>query len=100
MIIVAGLWKLIIQQISWKQELNFVQDNQAFSGSKGSLRGLHYYLNPKAQTKLVRCTRGVVFDVAIDIRKGSPTFEDWFENELTERTKSNYSSQKVLPVVL
>lgn len=58
--------------------VNFVQDNQSFSAAKGTLRGLHYQLNPKAQTKLVRCTRGAIFDVAVDIRKGSPTFGKWF----------------------
>lgn len=68
-------------------DLNFVQDNQSFSATKGTLRGLHYQLNPKAQTKLVRCTRGAIFDVAIDIRKGSPNYGKWFGIELTEENK-------------
>jgi dTDP-4-dehydrorhamnose 3,5-epimerase len=68
-------------------DLNFVQDNQSFSAAKGTLRGLHYQLNPKAQTKLVRCTRGVIYDVAVDIRKGSPTFGKWFGVELSEENK-------------
>ncbi|MGG3915938.1 dTDP-4-dehydrorhamnose 3,5-epimerase [Rossellomorea vietnamensis] len=63
--------------------INFVQDNQSFSAAKGTLRGLHYQLNPKSQSKLVRCTRGVIFDVAVDIRKGSPTFGKWFGIELS-----------------
>ncbi|MCQ6280010.1 dTDP-4-dehydrorhamnose 3,5-epimerase [Bacillus sp. EB600] len=67
--------------------LNFVQDNQSFSAAKGTLRGLHYQLNPKAQTKLVRCTRGAIFDVAIDIRKGSLTFAKWFGIKLTAENK-------------
>ena len=67
--------------------LNFVQDNQSFSATKGTLRGLHYQLNPKAQTKLVRCTRGAIFDVAVDIRKGSPTFGKWVGVELTADNK-------------
>lgn len=67
--------------------LNFVQDNQSFSATKGTLRGLHYQLNPKAQTKLVRCTRGAIFDVAVDIRKGSPTFGKWFGIELSAENK-------------
>lgn len=67
--------------------LNFVQDNQSFSAAKGTLRGLHYQLNPKAQTKLVRCTRGSIYDVAVDIRKGSPTFGEWFGIELTSENK-------------
>jgi dTDP-4-dehydrorhamnose 3,5-epimerase len=67
--------------------LKFIQDNQSFSAAKGTLRGLHYQLNPKAQSKLVRCTRGSIFDVAIDIRKNSPTFGDWFGIELTAENK-------------
>lgn len=65
----------------------FVQDNQSFSATKGTLRGLHYQLDPKAQTKLVRCTRGAIFDVAVDIRKGSPTYGEWYGIELNEENK-------------
>ncbi|GAD20281.1 dTDP-4-dehydrorhamnose 3,5-epimerase [Acidovorax sp. MR-S7] len=61
----------------------FVQDNHSRS-SKGVLRGLHYQTSPKAQGKLVRVVRGAVFDVAVDIRKGSPTFGQWVGAELTE----------------
>ncbi|KAB2906692.1 MAG: dTDP-4-dehydrorhamnose 3,5-epimerase [Burkholderiaceae bacterium] len=61
----------------------FVQDNHSRS-TKGVLRGLHYQLPPKAQGKLVRVVRGAVFDVAVDIRKGSPTFGQWVGMELTE----------------
>ncbi|WP_369901761.1 dTDP-4-dehydrorhamnose 3,5-epimerase [Bacillus manliponensis] len=68
-------------------DLNFVQDNQSFSATKGTLRGLHYQLSPKAQTKLVRCTRGSIFDVAVDIRKGSPTYGQWFGIELSAENK-------------
>lgn len=67
--------------------INFVQDNQSFSATKGTLRGLHYQLNPKAQSKLVRCTRGAIYDVAVDIRKGSPTFGRWFGIELSAENK-------------
>lgn len=67
--------------------IQFVQDNHSYSAAKGTLRGLHYQLNPKAQTKLVRCTRGAIFDVAVDIRKGSPTFGKWFGIELTAENK-------------
>ncbi|MCH6267004.1 dTDP-4-dehydrorhamnose 3,5-epimerase [Neobacillus citreus] len=67
--------------------VKFVQDNQSFSAVKGTLRGLHYQLNPKAQTKLVRCTKGSIFDVAVDIRKGSPTFGQWFGIELNAENK-------------
>ncbi|WP_316569206.1 dTDP-4-dehydrorhamnose 3,5-epimerase [Neobacillus sp. YIM B06451] len=68
-------------------EVRFIQDNHSFSASKGTLRGLHYQLNPKAQTKLVRCTKGAIFDVAVDIRKGSPSFGHWFGTELSAENK-------------
>ena len=68
-------------------QLKFVQDNQSFSATKGTLRGLHYQINPKAQTKLVRCTKGAIFDVAVDIRHGSPSYGKWFGIELTADNK-------------
>jgi dTDP-4-dehydrorhamnose 3,5-epimerase len=55
-------------------DVDFVQDNQSLSVEKGVVRGLHYQLPPTAQAKLVRVTRGAILDVAIDIRRGSPTF--------------------------
>jgi dTDP-4-dehydrorhamnose 3,5-epimerase len=64
-------------------DLPFVQDNHSRS-SRGVLRGLHYQLPPRAQGKLVRVVRGAVFDVAVDIRKSSPTFGQWVGMELTE----------------
>ncbi|MCM3788896.1 dTDP-4-dehydrorhamnose 3,5-epimerase [Domibacillus indicus] len=73
--------------LKYGMDLRFVQDNQSFSAEKGTLRGLHYQLNPKAQTKLVRCTKGAIFDVAVDIRKGSPLFGKWFGIELSEENK-------------
>lgn len=54
--------------------LTFVQDNHALSRDKGVLRGLHFQLPPMAQDKLVRCTRGAILDIAVDIRRSSPTF--------------------------
>jgi dTDP-4-dehydrorhamnose 3,5-epimerase len=68
-------------------KMNFVQDNHSFSAAKGTLRGLHYQLDPKAQTKLVRCTKGSIYDVAVDIRKGSPTYGQWFGIELNPENK-------------
>ena len=55
-------------------DLSFVQDNHAYSSARGVLRGLHYQVPPHAQGKLVRCTRGRILDVGVDIRAGSPTF--------------------------
>lgn len=63
---------------------HFVQDNYSKS-AKGVLRGLHYQIHPKAQGKLVRCVRGVIFDVAVDIRKGSPHYAAWVGAELSDR---------------
>ena len=62
----------------------FVQDNHSMSGAVGTLRGLHYQRPPHAQDKLVRCTRGAIFDVAVDIRRGSPTYGKWVGVELSE----------------
>jgi dTDP-4-dehydrorhamnose 3,5-epimerase len=55
----------------------FVQDNHSLSVETGVIRGLHYQLNPKAQTKLVRVISGAIYDVVVDIRKSSPTFGQW-----------------------
>ena len=65
----------------------FVQDNQSFSKEKGILRGLHFQTNPKAQTKLVRCIRGKILDVAVDLRKGSPSYMQSIAVELSEENK-------------
>ncbi len=67
-------------------KVNFCQDNESKS-SKGVLRGLHYQLTPAAQTKLVRVIKGRVLDVAVDIRKGSPTFGEYVAVELNEENK-------------
>ena len=64
-------------------DLPWVQDNHSFSAAKGTLRGLHYQSPPRAQDKLVRCSRGAILDVAVDIRVGSPTCGQWVGVELT-----------------
>ena len=68
-------------------DVEFIQDNHSFSAQKGVLRGLHFQQPPMAQTKLVRCTRGEILDVAVDIRKGSPTYKKWVAVKLTEENK-------------
>lgn len=62
---------------------NFVQVNNSLSAHKGTLRGMHYQLPPKAETKLVRCIRGALFDVILDLRRESPTFGQSFGAELS-----------------
>lgn len=73
-----------IQQLGL--EINFVQDNQS-SSRFGVIRGLHYQLNPKAQAKLIRVLSGIILDVVVDIRKGSPFFGKQFSLELSAENK-------------
>lgn len=65
----------------------FVQDNQSFTTAKGTLRGIHFQNAPMAQAKLVRVTKGAVLDVAVDLRKGSPTYRQWVGVELSAENK-------------
>jgi dTDP-4-dehydrorhamnose 3,5-epimerase len=67
--------------------MNFVQDNHSRS-AKGVLRGLHFQREPKAQGKLVRVLRGVIFDVAVDLRRGSATFGRWVAEKLSEENRA------------
>ena len=64
-------------------DVEFVQDNHSLSREVGTLRGLHFQAPPHVQAKLVRCGRGAIFDVAVDIRRGSPTYGQWEGYELT-----------------
>ena len=64
-------------------DVEFVQDNHSISKELGTLRGLHFQAPPHAQAKLVRCGRGALFDVAVDIRRGSPNYGKWEGYELT-----------------
>lgn len=64
-------------------DLSFVQDNHSFSAQRGTLRGLHYQAPPRAQDKLVRCSRGAILDVAVDARVGSPAYGHWVAVELS-----------------
>jgi dTDP-4-dehydrorhamnose 3,5-epimerase len=65
----------------------FVQVNDSLSAQKATLRGMHYQLEPRAETKLVRCIRGALYDVILDLRKGSPTFGKSFGAELTAENR-------------
>lgn len=68
-------------------KLNFVQDNQAWSAHAGTIRGLHFQSPPKAQDKLVRVMRGRILDVAVDLRRSSPTFGKWVAEELSAQNR-------------
>ena len=70
-------------------DITFVQDNESKS-RYGVLRGLHFQLPPYTQSKLVRCVKGKVLDVAVDIRKGSPTYGQWVSCELTEENHRQF----------
>lgn len=80
---------------SWSQKkmeevglfYNFVQDNHSLSTVKGTLRGIHFQKGDKAQAKLVRCVRGAVLDVAVDLRHESPTYKQWTAVELSAENK-------------
>ena len=71
------------------RKVDFVQDNHSES-KLGVLRGLHFQLNPKAQAKLVRCTRGEIFDVLVDLRKDSDTYGEWASIILNEKNKLQF----------
>lgn len=75
-------------------DIEFVQDNHSLSTSVGTLRGLHYQAPPHAQAKLVRCIRGAVFDVVVDIRVGSPDYGVWKGFDLT----AELGNQLFIPV--
>lgn len=68
-------------------DINFVQDNQSFSAEQGTLRGIHFQTGEWAQTKLVRCVRGAVLDVAVDLREDSSTYLQWISVELSADNK-------------
>jgi dTDP-4-dehydrorhamnose 3,5-epimerase len=67
----------------WGLNTNLVQCNISFNHKKGTLRGMHYQVAPHAEAKLVRCTRGEIYDVIIDLRPDSATFKQWVSIELT-----------------
>jgi dTDP-4-dehydrorhamnose 3,5-epimerase len=65
----------------------FVQANQAFTRKRGTLRGLHYQVAPHSEAKLMRCIRGAIFDVIVDLRPDSPTFKQWLGVELSDQNR-------------
>lgn len=71
-------------------DVDFVQDNRSFSAEKGTLRGLHCQVNPTSQSKLLTCIRGEIMDVAVDIRKGSPTYMKWTSVILSGENKKSF----------
>ena len=82
-----GFFSEIYSQRRYRElgvDVDFPQENHSFSWEVGTLRGLHFQAPPNAQGKLVRCGKGAIFDVAVDIRKGSQTFGHWKGYELTE----------------
>jgi dTDP-4-dehydrorhamnose 3,5-epimerase len=80
----ARIWcKRELQQRGLKSDL--AQSNVGFSHRKGTLRGLHFQKAPHAEAKIVRCTRGAMFDVIIDLRPESPTYKRWFGVELSDQ---------------
>ena len=74
----------------------FIQDNHAYSQQPGVLRGLHFQKPPHAQAKLVRCTQGAIYDVAVDIRQGSPTYGRYVGRSYLPRMARSSMSQKGL----
>ncbi len=74
--------------------IDFVQDNQSFSRAKGTVRGLHYQIHPHSQTKLIRVLRGAIFDVAVDLRRSSPTYGHHVNAVLSAET----GNQLLVPV--
>jgi len=68
-------------------DYDFIQDNHSYSAQKGVIRAIHFQQDPHAQAKLVRCTSGAVLDVAVDLRKHSPTYKKWVAVELSAENK-------------
>ncbi len=79
--------RIKIKDIAPEMDCDFVQDNHSYSKEKGVLRGIHYQETPMTQAKLVRCVAGAVLDVAVDLRKGSPTYKQWVLVELSSENK-------------
>lgn len=85
-----GFFMESYHQKKWKElglDFDFVQDNHSLSIQEGTIRGLHYQLHPRAQTKVVRVLCGAIYDVVVDIRRKSPTFRQWIGVILSAENK-------------
>lgn len=85
-----GWFTEVYSKMNFKEcgiDIDFVQDNHSMSSQKGILRGLHFQKNPMAQSKLVRCSKGKMLDVIVDLRKGSSSYKQWIGVELSEENK-------------
>lgn len=71
-------------------DFNLVQASLSFSKKKGTIRGMHFQKEPKAEDKIVQCLKGAIFDVAVDLRPGSPTYRKWLAEELNEDNKKMF----------
>jgi len=81
-----GFFSETWNRVPWRErglEISWCQDNHSLSRAPGVLRGLHYQTPPMAQAKLIRCSRGGIWDVAVDARRGSPSYGNWFGIELS-----------------
>lgn len=80
----ARSWSL--KDLPGWESVSIVESNVSYNAKRGTLRGMHYQAEPHAQAKIVRCTRGRIHDVVIDLRPGSPTFKEWVGVELSAST--------------
>ena len=71
-------------------DFNIVQISQSLTKKKGTIRGMHFQKTPRAEDKIVQCIRGAIYDVAIDLRQGSPTYGQWIAEELTEDNRKMF----------
>lgn len=90
--------KIFCKEEFFKQGLDFdiVQANQSLTKKRGTIRGMHFQKDQKAEDKIVQCLKGSIYDVVIDLRKNSPTYGQWVSEELTENDKKMFLIPKGL----
>jgi dTDP-4-dehydrorhamnose 3,5-epimerase len=81
-------WSL--KELAGWEQVALVESNVSYNRRRGTLRGMHYQVAPHAQAKLVRCTRGRLYDVIVDLRSGSPTFKEWVGVELSAENRLTF----------